>query len=199
VGLGNPGPQYSKTRHNAGFWFLDALAERERLVLRQESRFQGLAGKLEHQGQPLLLLEPQGYMNRSGHAVAMMARYWKIPPEEILVAHDELDFPPGTIKAKQGGGHGGHNGLRDIVAQLGSNNFFRLRIGIGHPGDRSKVTDYVLGPPGKAELEAIAAAIDSSLAREVLDHLLAGEISQAMTRLARLQTPARPSVSPPKS
>lgn len=191
MGLGNPGPQYSKTRHNAGFWFLDALAERERTALRLESRFQGLAGKLEHQGQPLLLLEPQGFMNRSGHAVAMMARYWKIAPEEILVVHDELDFPPGTIKAKQGGGHGGHNGLRDIVAQLGSNNFFRLRIGIGHPGDRSKVTDYVLGPPGKAEQEAITAAIESALAQEVLNSLIAGDIAKAMNAMAQRSTSPR--------
>lgn len=191
MGLGNPGPQYSKTRHNAGFWFLDALAERERASLRLETRFQGLAGKVDHQGEPLLLLEPQGFMNRSGQSVGAMARYWKIPPEEILVVHDELDFPPGVIKAKQGGGHGGHNGLRDIVAQLGSNNFFRLRIGIGHPGDRSKVTDYVLGPPGKAERDAIAGAIETTLTREVFDPLLAGDVAKAMNAMAQRSASAR--------
>jgi PTH1 family peptidyl-tRNA hydrolase len=191
VGLGNPGPQYSKTRHNAGFWFLDALVRREGASLRPENRFQGLVGKLEYAGQPLVLLQPQGYMNRSGHAVAAISRYWKIPPEAILVVHDELDFPPGVVKAKQGGGHGGHNGLRDIVAQLGSPAFYRLRIGIGHPGDRAKVTDYVLGAPGRAELEAITAAIGDALTREVLNHLLDGDIAQAMNRLARLQEAPR--------
>jgi PTH1 family peptidyl-tRNA hydrolase len=149
VGLGNPGPEYAATRHNAGFWFIDEVASRLRAPLVPERGYFGLAGRANVSGQAVWLLKPTTYMNLSGKAVAALARFFKIEPAEILVAHDELDLPPGQVKLKQGGSHAGHNGLRDIHAQLGSADYWRLRIGIGHPGVKDQVVDYVLksAPP----------------------------------------------------
>jgi PTH1 family peptidyl-tRNA hydrolase len=161
VGLGNPGADYSETRHNAGFWFCERLADRLGVLLSRESRFHGLAGFAREAGVWLLL--PQTYMNRSGQAVGALARFHKITPAEILVVHDELDIPPGQLRIKFGGGLGGHNGLKDITAHLGSQDFWRLRIGIGHPGDRNEVVNYVLKSPRKEEAVEIETAIDRAL------------------------------------
>ncbi|TCJ12384.1 aminoacyl-tRNA hydrolase [Parasulfuritortus cantonensis] len=161
VGLGNPGAEYSETRHNAGFWFCERLAARLGVTLAREARFHGLAGLARTAGAWLLL--PQTYMNRSGQAVGALARFHKIAPAEILVVHDELDIPPGQLRLKFGGGLGGHNGLKDITAHLGSQDYWRLRIGIGHPGDRNEVVNYVLKPPRKEEFIEIDRAIDRAL------------------------------------
>jgi PTH1 family peptidyl-tRNA hydrolase len=161
VGLGNPGADYSETRHNAGFWFCERLADRLGVLLSRESRFHGLAGLARAEAVWLLL--PQTYMNRSGQSVGAMARFLKIAPAEILVVHDELDIPPGQLRLKFGGGLGGHNGLKDITAHLGSQDFWRLRIGIGHPGDRNEVVNYVLKPPRKEEAADIESALDRAL------------------------------------
>jgi len=147
VGLGNPGPEYEETRHNAGFWWLEAVARELKVHLQPERSYFGLVARANVDGRPLWLLEPMTYMNRSGQAVGALARFFKIAPEEILVAHDELDLPPGELKLKKGGGHAGHNGLRDIHAQLGSGDYWRLRIGIGHPGVKSEVANWVLKNP----------------------------------------------------
>ena len=183
VGLGNPGPEHEATRHNAGFWFADGLAARGGVVLRPESRFHGELGHIHVDGHDCRLLKPATFMNRSGQSVAATAHYFRIPPEAILVAHDELDLPPGVVRLKQGGGHGGHNGLRDIMAALGSRDFLRLRVGIGHPGDSRQVTPYVLGRPPPAEL----AAIEDGLRRVEgsLGLILAGETGKVMNSLHR--------------
>ncbi len=181
VGLGNPGPNYQDTRHNAGFWFVERLAERHGGRLLNETKFHGLLGRVRIGGSELRLLQPMTFMNRSGRAVAAVARYFDIAPEQILIAHDELDLPPGQVRLKQGGGHAGHNGLRDTMSALGSREFWRLRLGIDHPGDRSQVTNYVLGRPGRDEAEAIDAAL--GLAEGSLSDILAGRFSQAMNRL----------------
>ena len=144
VGLGNPGPDYEATRHNAGFWWIDALARELKVNLVPERSYYGLAGRTSVNGQSVWLLQPQTFMNLSGKSVASLARFFKIQPEEILVVHDELDLPPGQVKLKRGGSHAGHNGLRDIHAQLGSPDYWRLRIGIGHPGEISDVANWVL-------------------------------------------------------
>ena len=143
VGLGNPGPEYEHTRHNAGFWWVDAAARRLGARLAAERAFFGLAGRAGHAEGPVWLLEPQTYMNLSGKAVAALARFYKITPQEVLVVHDELDLPPGQMRLKFGGGHAGHNGLRDIHAQLGSPDYWRLRLGIGHPGVKAEVANYL--------------------------------------------------------
>lgn len=161
VGLGNPGAEYSETRHNAGFWFCERLAGQLGISLAREARFHGLAGFARAPGVWLLL--PQTYMNRSGQAVGALARFHKIGPAEILVVHDELDIPPGQLRIKFGGGLGGHNGLKDISAHLGTQDYWRLRIGIGHPGDRNEVVNYVLKPPRKEEFIEIDNAIDRAL------------------------------------
>jgi PTH1 family peptidyl-tRNA hydrolase len=161
VGLGNPGAEYTETRHNAGFWFCERLAQRMGVTLARESRFHGLAGFARDAGVWLLL--PQTFMNRSGQSVGALARFHKIAPAEILVVHDELDIPPGQLRLKYGGGLGGHNGLKDITAHLGSQDYWRLRIGIGHPGDRNEVVNYVLKPPRKEEWQEIDAAIERAL------------------------------------
>lgn len=161
VGLGNPGADYSETRHNAGFWFCERLAARLGVNLARESRFHGLAGLARAEGVWLLL--PQTFMNRSGQAVGALARFHKIAPAEILVVHDELDIPPGQLRIKFGGGLGGHNGLKDISAHLGTQDYWRLRVGIGHPGDRNEVVNYVLKPPRKEESAEIEQAIDRAL------------------------------------
>ncbi|AYC31716.1 aminoacyl-tRNA hydrolase [Pseudomonas cavernae] len=182
VGLGNPGPEYDQTRHNAGALFVERLAASQHANLSVERKFFGLAGKFSHQGRDVRLLIPTTYMNRSGQAVAALAGFYRIAPEAILVAHDELDLPPGVAKLKQGGGHGGHNGLRDIIAQLGNQNtFHRLRLGIGHPGHSSQVTGFVLGRAPRAEQEMLDASIDFALG--VLPDILAGEWNRAMKQL----------------
>ena len=156
VGLGNPGPEYAATRHNAGFWWIDALARELKVQLQPERSYWGLAARATVQGQALWLLQPQTFMNLSGKSVGALARFFKIQPEQILVAHDELDFAPGQVKLKKGGSHGGHNGLRDIHAQLGSGDYWRLRLGIGHPGDKSEVTSWVLKKAPSDQQQAIA-------------------------------------------
>jgi PTH1 family peptidyl-tRNA hydrolase len=182
VGLGNPGPEYDSTRHNAGFWWIDAVAAKLGTRLAFDRGYHGLVARVNRAGQePLWLVEPQTFMNLSGKSVAPLARFFKIAPEEILVAHDELDLLPGQVKIKQGGSHAGHNGLKDIVAQLGSADFWRLRLGIGHPGVKAEVIDYVLKKPSKEHREAIEACISRSL--ETLDLLLAGEMERAMMKV----------------
>lgn len=182
VGLGNPGSEYRGTRHNAGADFVAALARHCGATLQTESKFFGMTGRVTLSGHDLRLLIPTTFMNLSGKAVAAMAQFFKLTPEELLVAHDELDLPPGTAKLKQGGGHGGHNGLRDIIPALGNNpDFYRLRIGIGHPGHASKVTGYVLGAPLEEQRSAMDACIDEAIA--TLPLLLAGDTTKAMTRL----------------
>jgi len=182
AGLGNPGSEYRGTRHNAGADFVEALARQCHLTLQPDSKFFGLAGRVTIAGHDLRLLIPTTFMNRSGKSVAAMASFYKIAPEEILVAHDELDIPAGTARFKQGGGHGGHNGLRDIVPALGNNkNFYRLRIGIDHPGHASRVSGYVLSQPSQVDRTRIEACIDEAIA--ALPLLLDGDKTKAMTRL----------------
>ncbi len=163
AGLGNPGSRYDQTRHNAGFWFLDALAKREGLTFRNEAKFHGSYCKATIHGCQQLLVMPGTFMNRSGQSVGALAKFYKLPPEQIIVVHDELDLPAGSMKFKTGGGHGGHNGLRDIHAHLGSPNYHRLRIGIGHPGDAKAVADYVLKAPSISDRQLIDGAIDEAL------------------------------------
>jgi PTH1 family peptidyl-tRNA hydrolase len=181
VGLGNPGARYEATRHNAGFWFVDALAARARVRLKEQRRFLGALGVLEDVGASCRLLKPSTYMNHSGLSVAAAARFFQVPVQQILVVHDDLDLPPGIARIKRGGGHGGHNGLQDIVARLGTNAFTRLRIGIGHPGVRDLVIDYVLSAPCAEDRAAILAAM--SAASEVVPLLITGNLERAMHRL----------------
>jgi peptidyl-tRNA hydrolase, PTH1 family len=162
VGLGNPGPEHRLTRHNAGFWFVDALARAQGAQFRSHSRYQGEVCRVELDGREVVLLKPQTYMNRSGLSVRALLDYIKAPVGELLVVHDELDLPPGTARFKLGGGHGGHNGLRDTITHCGPD-FWRLRLGIGHPGDRSQVIDYVLQRATPADEEAIVTSIGASL------------------------------------
>ncbi len=182
VGLANPGPEYAQTRHNAGQWYLNQFVSQENIQLKAEAKFYGLTGRIQFAGNDLRLLVPTTFMNLSGKAVAAMANFYRIKPEEILVAHDELDLPPGVAKFKLGGGHGGHNGLKDIIAKLGNNkNFYRLRIGIGHPGDRNRVSGYVLGKAPKSEQSLIEQSIDEA-AR--CTHILGQDgLEKAMHRL----------------
>jgi PTH1 family peptidyl-tRNA hydrolase len=181
VGLGNPGPDYANTRHNAGALFVEALARETGQSLRPEKKYHGLYARIQLQGLDLHLLNPSTYMNRSGLSIKALADFFKIQPQQILVAHDELDLPPGTAKLKKGGGHGGHNGLRDAIAHLGTNDFQRLRIGIGHPGDSRRVTGYVLGRLGKQETEELNAVIDEIM--RVLPDAASGKLPAAMNRL----------------
>ena len=182
VGLGNPGPEYEQSRHNAGALFVERLARHQGVSLSADRKYFGLVGKFSHQGRDVRLLIPTTYMNRSGQSVAALANFFRIPPEAILVAHDELDMPPGTAKLKVGGGHGGHNGLRDIIAQLGNqNSFHRLRLGIGHPGDKNLVSGFVLGRAPRSEQEKLEASIDFAL--DVLPEMLAGDWTKAMHKL----------------
>lgn len=181
VGLGNPGPQYEATRHNAGFWWVDQVADEHGARLNAEGKFQGIAGKLKQGDHETWLLKPSTFMNASGRAVAAIANFYKIPPQAILVVHDELDLSPGTAKLKKGGGHGGHNGLKDIAAALGTPDFWRLRLGIGHPGERHEVVNFVLKPPSRDEMHAIEQAMDSST--KILPMLLKGEFEAAMLKL----------------
>ena len=181
VGLGNPGPEYAATRHNAGFWFVEAVAARLRAPLVPERGYFGLAARVGVAGRLVWLLEPTTWMNLSGKSVAALARFYKIEPAEILVAHDELDLLPGQVKLKQGGSHAGHNGLKDIHAQLGSADYWRLRLGIGHPGVKAEVIDYVLKKPSAADREGILKAVD--LAAASLDLVLAGEMERATMKI----------------
>jgi PTH1 family peptidyl-tRNA hydrolase len=186
VGLGNPGQEYDQTRHNAGAFFVERLAEREKISLTPDKKYFGLTGKFSHLGRDIRLLIPTTYMNRSGQAVAALANFFRIPPEAILVAHDELDMPPGVARLKLGGGHGGHNGLRDIIAQLGnSNGFYRLRLGIGHPGHSSMVSGFVLSRAPRSEQELLDSSIDNALS--TLPEILAGDWSKAMHKLHSLK------------
>lgn len=181
VGLGNPGADYEHTRHNAGALFVEALARAAGQTLRPEKKYHGLYARIQWQGLDLHLLNPSTFMNRSGLAVKALADFFKITPDQILVAHDELDLPSGTAKLKKGGGHGGHNGLRDIIAHLGTNDFQRLRLGIDHPGDSRKVTGYVLGRLGKQETEQLDAVTDEVM--RVLPDAATGKLAAAMNRL----------------
>lgn len=181
AGLGNPGQNYADTRHNAGFRFLDALLERFQGSLKHESRFQGETGRITIAGRGVWLLKPMTFMNLSGDSVGRFAHYYKIPAESILVAHDELDLPPGAVRLKLGGGHAGHNGLRDIIPKLGSRDFVRLRIGIGRPGSSAQVTSYVLKKAPPAEQRLTDAAI--AAACEQMDNIVHGEYELAMNAL----------------
>lgn len=181
AGLGNPGREHERDRHNVGFWFIERLADKLRVSLNKDAKYHAMVARTAHNGGDVWLMAPQTYMNLSGKAVGALARFYKIQPEEILVVHDELDFEPGTVKLKKGGGAGGHNGLKDIEAQLGSQATWRLRVGIGHPGDKHVVPDYVLGAPAPADRDAIDQALDRCI--DVSDLLLAGEMSAAMLKL----------------
>lgn len=181
VGLGNPGPEHARTRHNAGFRFVDALAAREGGRFGLESKLFGETAKIELAGRSLWLLKPATFMNLSGKSVAAALRYWKIEPEQALLAHDELDLPPGVARLKFDGGHGGQNGLRDTMRLLGHGRFHRLRIGIGHPGHKDRVTPWVLGRASVADDASIDRAIDDAL--DVLPLAVQGSVADAMTRL----------------
>ncbi len=193
VGLGNPGTEYEATRHNAGFWWVDALARELKLSLVADRSYHGLLARGNVNGQTVWLLEPQTYMNLSGKSVAALARFFKIAPQDILVVHDELDVPPGQAKLKFGGGHGGHNGLRDIHAQLGTGDYWRLRLGIGHPGDKNQVADWVLKKPSPDEREAIEGCVARTL--KAAPELLAGDMTKA-TLVVHTHKPPRP--KPPR-
>ena len=193
VGLGNPGTEYEATRHNAGFWWVDALARELKLSLVADRSYHGLLARGNVNGQTVWLLEPQTYMNLSGKSVAALARFFKIAPQDILVVHDELDVPPGQAKLKFGGGHGGHNGLRDIHAQLGTGDYWRLRLGIGHPGDKNQVADWVLKKPAPDERDAIEGCVARTL--KAAPELLAGDMTKA-TLVVHTHKPPRP--KPPR-
>jgi PTH1 family peptidyl-tRNA hydrolase len=180
VGLGNPGENYKKTRHNAGFWWIDFIAKNHRLTLKKSSKFIGSFAKYDKESD-YYFLKPNTFMNDSGLSILALSKYYKIEPEEILVVHDELDIEPGNIKLKLGGGHGGHNGLKSIISSLQSNNFWRLRIGIGHPGDKSLVTNFVLKAPIKYDMESIEGSIFNSY--KIFSLLTAGEFEKAMLNL----------------
>ncbi|MBP5989630.1 MAG: aminoacyl-tRNA hydrolase [Proteobacteria bacterium] len=197
VGLGNPGAEYEATRHNAGFWFIDEVARALKVTLVPERSYFGLAARANTAHGPVWLLEPMTFMNLSGKSVAALARFFKIAPQEILVAHDELDLLPGQVKMKLGGSHAGHNGLKDIHAQLGSADYWRLRLGIGHPGVKAEVVNYVLKKPSAEHREAIEKTIEQSLG--ALDLLLAGEMERAMMKIHAKPPrpkPPRPETAP---
>lgn len=181
VGLGNPGPRYESTRHNAGFWFADALARRCKAPFRSDNRSQGELTRVVLAGREIWLLKPQTWMNDSGRSVASLVNYYRLAPEQLLVAYDDLDLPPGTARLKVGGGHGGHNGLRDITAALGTPEFLRMRLGIGHPGAKDLVTPWVLSRPSKEERAAMEAAIDRAL--DAMPLVAEGRLQDAMTQL----------------
>ncbi len=198
VGLGNPGREHERDRHNAGFWLVDRLAGLRRVELKKESKFQALAARFSTGDGDAWLLQPQTYMNLSGGAVSALAGFYKITPAQVLVAHDELDLPAGAVKLKLGGGHAGHNGLRDIAARLSTPDFWRLRVGIGHPRDSARseqdVADFVLEPPRKEEKVLIDDVLDRCTA--VLDLMLAGEMEQAMHKLHSKPKPPKPPKQP---
>jgi PTH1 family peptidyl-tRNA hydrolase len=181
VGLGNPGADYVDTRHNAGFWFLDLLNDHLSLTFRFEKRFNADETRYRGSDKDIFLIKPLTFMNRSGQSLAAVARFYKLKPQQILVVHDELDLNPGSNRLKQGGGHGGHNGLRDIINHLGDREFFRLRVGIGHPGDRDQVVNYVLHKPSIADRNLIEIANREAL--EVMPLVFEGRIDKAMQAL----------------
>jgi PTH1 family peptidyl-tRNA hydrolase len=181
VGLGNIGAQYERTRHNAGFWFVDLLAAQYKAQFKPETKFLGDVAKIKCNGQDIVLLKPNTFMNASGREVKAISHFYKTPPTNILVVHDELDLPVGSAKLKLGGGHGGHNGLRDIDAQLATRDYWRLRLGIGHPGDRNEVINFVLKAPTKDEQAAIDEKVYEST--KLIDLLLTGEFENAMLKL----------------
>ncbi|WP_193016505.1 MULTISPECIES: aminoacyl-tRNA hydrolase [Gammaproteobacteria] len=182
VGLANPGADYAQTRHNAGAWYVDLLAQRHQQSLKEESKFFGYTARINLNGNDVRLLVPTTFMNLSGKAVQAMANFYRIELDEILVAHDELDLPPGVAKMKLGGGNGGHNGLKDIQSKFANNpNFYRLRIGIGHPGDKNKVVGFVLGKPPMSEQKLIDDAIDEALS--CTDILMRDGYEKAINRL----------------
>lgn len=180
VGLGNPGKEYAQTRHNAGFWFVEQLADRYGISLKADPKFHGYSGRGQIEGRDVRLLLPTTFMNRSGQSVVPFAKFYQVAPEAILIAHDELDMEPGIIRLKTGGGHGGHNGLRDIVPHIGAN-FHRLRIGIGHPGSKERVSGHVLGKAPSSEQALMDAAIDHALSKVKM--LVDGQVSQAMNQI----------------
>jgi peptidyl-tRNA hydrolase, PTH1 family len=180
VGLGNPGPEHQVTRHNAGFWFVDLLARRHGAEFRDYRKYSGEAARLNVSGQDLVLLKPTTYMNRSGLAVRQLCDFYKVAADEVLVAHDELDLPVGTVRLKHGGGHGGHNGLRDTIAHIGET-FWRLRLGVGHPGNKADVIDYVLTRAPRAEEDLIFDAVN--LAADCIPLLIEQGAERAMTKL----------------
>ncbi len=192
VGLGNPGPEYVATRHNAGFWFIDAVARELRVNLAPERSYFGLVARVNRSDGQVWLLEPMTFMNLSGKSVAALARFFKIEPREIMVAHDELDLLPGQVKMKLGGSHASHNGLKDIQAQLGSADFWRLRLGIGHPGERAEVVNYVLRRPIADDRDAIDKCIEQSIT--ALPLLLDGEMDRALMKVHAKP----PRLKPPK-
>jgi PTH1 family peptidyl-tRNA hydrolase len=194
VGLGNPGPEYESTRHNAGFWWIDELARMLKAPLVMDKGYHGLLARTSVQGQTVWLLEPQTFMNLCGKSVAALARFYKIQPQEILVVHDELDLPPGEAKLKLGGSHAGHNGLRDIHAQLGADDYWRLRLGVGHRGIKSEVIHWVLKKPSLDHRIAIDQTIARSL--KALPHFLSGAMDKA-TMLVHTSKPPRP--KPPRA
>ena len=200
VGLGNPGKDYERTRHNAGFWLVERFALQAGATLRKDGKFQALVGRLGAAGGTAgaWLVLPQSFMNSSGRPVQMIAGFFKIPAEEILVVHDEVDFPPGAAKLKQGGGIAGHNGLKDISQRLATHAYWRLRIGVGHPGDKDAVHDYVLGRPSAQDKAAIDEAIARSI--EVLPLCLGGDLQGAMQKLhtAEKEKPAEKKAEEPK-
>lgn len=186
VGLGNPGQQYVETRHNAGFWFVALIADQFNIELAADKKFHGLTGRGRIFDTDVRLLLPMTFMNKSGQSVAPMVKYYGIKPEELLIAHDELDIPAGSIKLKTGGGHGGHNGLRDITPHLG-NDFHRLRIGIGHPGHKSKVSGHVLSKPSPDDQAAIEAALDAAM--DSLQLMVTGDIEKARSQINGFKLP----------
>jgi PTH1 family peptidyl-tRNA hydrolase len=183
VGLGNPDARDARTRHNAGFWFADAVASRWGGSFRSQSNFFGDVADCQVDGNRLRLLKPMTYMNNSGRAVAALANFYKLEIDEILIAHDEIDLPPGSVRLKRGGGHGGHNGLRDIIPQLGSSDFARLRFGVGHPGNKNAVVGYVLKPAPADEQRAIDDAV--ALALDYFPDIVAGKLESVMNTLHR--------------
>ena len=201
VGLGNPGPEYEATRHNAGFWWIDDVARKLGVHLVPERSYFGLVARVNRPDGPVWLLEPMTFMNLSGKSVAALARFFKIAPQEILVVHDELDLLPGQMKLKLGGSHAGHNGLKDIHAQLGTADYWRLRLGIGHPGVKAEVVSYVLRKPSPEHREAIEKSIEQSMT--ALDLLLAGDMERAMMKIhakpprPKPPKPPKPAPSPP--
>jgi PTH1 family peptidyl-tRNA hydrolase len=181
VGLGNPGREYEATRHNAGFWWVDELARLHHASFKTDNKFHGLVAKVNLHGHEVCLLKPQTFMNVSGRAVGALAQFFKIEADQVLVVHDELDLPPGSTKLKLGGGHGGHNGLKDIIAHLGTKDFWRLRIGIGHPGERNEVSNFVLNAPRKEEQAMIDGALQR--AQDVAPLIIEGKMEAAMLKL----------------
>jgi len=181
VGLGNPGAKYTETRHNAGFWFVEEVARKYAGTFRNEKKFFGDVAKIAVEGKEFWLLRPETFMNRSGQSVKALMSFYRIDADQLLVAHDEIDLPPGTAKLKTGGGHGGHNGLRDIINQLGTKDFHRLRIGVGHPGSKDQVVDFVLHNPSRAERDLIDRDIDDAVS--VLPELASGALEKAMQKL----------------